>query len=100
MRWRRIIGWTLAILGMLIAVAVIGGLLVLRTSSFQRLAIRTIVKDVNEATGGRTYIRHFDFKLSTFTARLYDITVHGTEAAGQSPLLHVDELTVGLKIQS
>ncbi|MGB8988031.1 MAG: hypothetical protein WCC37_15630, partial [Candidatus Sulfotelmatobacter sp.] len=100
MRWRRIIGWTFAISGMLIAVAVIGGLLFLRTASFQTLAIRTIVKAVNEATGGRTDIRRFDFKLSTLTAHLYDITVHGTEAAGQSPLLHVDELTVGLKIQS
>ncbi|MGA9507281.1 MAG: translocation/assembly module TamB domain-containing protein [Candidatus Sulfotelmatobacter sp.] len=100
MRWRRIIGWTLAILVFLIAVAVIGGLLFLRTTSFQRLAIRTIVKDVNQATGSRTDIRHFDFRLSTLTARLYDITVHGTEAAGQSPLLHVDQLTVGLKIQS
>ncbi len=100
MRWRRIIGWTLAILGMLIVVAVIGGFLFLRTASFQKLAIRTIVKDVNEATGSRMDVRDFDFKLSTLTARLYDITVHGTEAAGQPPLLHVDELTVGLKIQS
>ena len=100
MRWRRIIGWTLAILAVLIAVVLIGGLLFLRTASFQRLAIRTIVKDVNHATGSRMDIGHFDFKLSTLTARLRDITVHGTEATGQPPLLHVDELTVGLKIQS
>ncbi len=100
MRWRRIIGWTLAILAVLIAVAVTCGLLFLRTASFQRFAIRTIVKDVNQSTGSRTEIRHFDFKLSTLTAHLHDITVHGTEAAGQPPLLHVDELTVGLKIQS
>jgi uncharacterized protein involved in outer membrane biogenesis len=100
MRWRRILGWTLAILGMLIAVSVTCGLLFLRTASFQRLAIRTIVKDVNQSTGSRTEICHFDFKLSTLTAHLHDITVHGTEAAGLPPLLHVDELTVGLKIQS
>ena len=100
MQWRRIIGWTLAIVAMLIAVALVGGLLFLRTASFQRLAIRTIVKDVDQATGSRTDIRHFDFKLSTFTAHLHDITVHGSEGADQPPLLHVDELTVGLKIQS
>jgi translocation and assembly module TamB len=100
MRWRRIIGWTLAILAVLIAVALIGGLLFLRTASFQRLAIRTVVKDVNHATGSRMDIGHFDFKLSTLTVHLHDITVHGTEATGQPPLLHVDELTVGLKIQS
>ena len=67
MRWRRIIGWTLAIVAVLIAVTLVGGLLFLRTSSFQRLAIRTIVKDVDEATGSRTEIRDFDFKLSTLT---------------------------------
>lgn len=100
MRWRRIIGWTLAIVAVLITVALVGGLLFLRTASFQRLAIRTIVEDVDQATGSRTEIRDFDFKLSTLTAHLRDITVHGTEAAGQSPLLHVDEVTVGLKIQS
>ena len=48
---------------------------------------------------GRRFV-DFDFKLSTLTARLHDITVHGTEGTGQPPLLHVDELTVGLKIQS
>ena len=100
MRWRRIIGRTLAVLGALILVGVIGGLLFLRTASFQKLAITEIVKDVNQATGSRTDIRRFDFELLTLTARLYDITVHGSEAAGQPPLLHVDELTVGLKIQS
>lgn len=100
MRWRRIIGWTIAILGMLLAIVVVGGLLFLRTASFQRLALRTIVKDVDQATGRRTDIRHFDFNISTLTAYLHDVTVHGTEATGQPPLLHVDELTVGLKIQS
>ncbi|MGB7601274.1 MAG: translocation/assembly module TamB domain-containing protein [Candidatus Sulfotelmatobacter sp.] len=100
MRWRRIIGWTLAISGTLIAIVLIGGVLFLRTASFQRLAIRSIMKDVNEATGSRMDIGHFDFQLSTLTAHLHGITVHGSEATGQSPLLHVDELTVGLKIRS
>jgi translocation and assembly module TamB len=100
MRWRKTIGWTLAVLGIFIVTGIAGGLLFLRTESFQRLAIRTIVKDVNESTGGRTEIRNLDFQLSNLTAHLYDITVHGGEAAGQRPLLHVDKLTVGLKILS
>jgi translocation and assembly module TamB len=100
MRWRRIIGWTLAVVALLIATAMVGGLLFLRTASFQRLAIRTIVKDVDQATGSRTEIRDFSFKLSTLTAHLHDITVHGSEGTGQPPLLHIDDLTVGLKIQS
>ena len=100
MRWRRAIGWTLAVLGILIAAGVAGGVLFIRTERFQRLAIRTIVTNIFESTGGRAEIRHLDFQLSTLTANLYDVTMNGYEAAGQPPLLHVDKLTVRLKIQS
>jgi translocation and assembly module TamB len=100
MRWRRIIGWTAAILGILVIAGLGGGFLFLRTASFQRLAIREIVHSANQATGGRLDIRNFDFQLSTLTAHLYDITLYGTESAGQPPLLHVDKLTVGFKIRS
>ena len=100
MRSRKIIGWTLAVLGILIVAGLIGGVLFLKTASFQRLAIRTIVADVNQSTGGRVDIHNFDFQLSTLTAQLYDVTIHGGEAPGQPSLLHIDKLTVGLKILS
>ncbi len=100
MRWRKMLGWTAAVVGILLIAGIGGGLLFLRTESFQRLAIRTIVQNIDEATGSRSEIGKFDFQLSNLTAHLYDITVHGTEAPTQPPLLHVDELTVGLKIQS
>ena len=100
MRWRTIVGWTFAVLCILIFAGVVGGLLFLRTSSFQRLAIRAIVEDLNESTGGRVEIGNFGFQLATLTAHLHDITVHGNETAAQPPLLHIDELTVKLKIQS
>ena len=100
MRWRKIIGWSTALLGILIIAGSVVGLFFLRTASFQRLAISKIVQQVNESTGTRADIKNFDFQLSTLTARLYNITIHGTEATGQPPLLHVDKLTVGIKIQS
>src|SRR5208283_1729499 len=52
------------------------------------------------ATGGRAEIGRFDFQLSTLTAHLYDITLHGSEPGDEFPLLHVDKITVELKIQS
>jgi hypothetical protein len=58
------------------------------------------VQDTNDATGGRAEIRQLDFELSTLTAHLYNITLHGSEHPDQPPLLQVDKLTVGLKIQS
>jgi translocation and assembly module TamB len=100
MNWRKIIAWTAAALGILIVFGIVGGLLFLRTNAFRRMAIRTIIQDTNTATGGRAQIGNFDFHLSTLTAHLYNITLHGTEAAGQPPLLQVDKITVALKIQS
>ena len=100
MRWQRIIEWTAAALAVLILVGVIGGYFYLKSSGFKEYALRTIVQRTNEATGGRTEIGNLDFQLSTLTAHLYNITVHGNEAPGQAPLLQIDRLTVGLKIQS
>jgi hypothetical protein len=72
-----------------------------RVRASEKLAIRTIVTDTNEATGGRAEIGKVDFQLSTLTAHLYNITLRGSRASpSQPPLLHIDKLTVGLKIQS
>src|SRR5436305_6110757 len=97
---KRTIGWTLAGLAILLIVAVIVGYLYLRTNSFQRFAIREIVKQADQATGGRIEIGGLDFKLSSLTAHLYNITVRGTEPPAQPPLLHADELTIRAKIVS
>lgn len=100
MRRRRIIGGTLAVLGVLAVAGAVGGYLLLKSESFRKLALRTVIQDANEATGGRTEIGGLDFQFSTLTAHLYDITLHGTERSSQPPLLHIDKLTVGIKIQS
>ena len=100
MPWRRTIGWTFAVLAVLVFAGAVGGYLVLKSRSFQEYALRTIVQDTNDATGGRAEIRKLDFELSTLTAHLYNITLHGSEHPDQPPLLQVDKLTVGLKIQS
>ncbi len=100
MRRRRIIGGVLAVIGILIIAAGVGGYFFLKSSRFEKLAIGTIVEDTNAATGGRAEIGRFDFQLSTLTAHLYDITLHGSEPGDESPLLRVDKITVELKVQS
>ncbi|MGA2923504.1 MAG: translocation/assembly module TamB domain-containing protein [Candidatus Sulfotelmatobacter sp.] len=100
MRRGKIIGGALAGIFILIVAAGVGAYFFLQSESLQKLAIRTIVTDTNEATGGRAEIGKVDFQLSTLTAHLYNITLHGSEPPSQPPLLHIDKLTVGLKIQS
>jgi translocation and assembly module TamB len=100
MPWRRTIGWTFAVLAVLVFAGAVGGYLFLKSRSFQEYALRTIMQETNDAIGGRAEIRKLDFELSTLTAHLYNITLHGSERPDQLPLLQVDKLTVGLKIQS
>jgi translocation and assembly module TamB len=100
MRRRKIIGGALAVIGILILAAGVGGYYFLKSKRFEKLAIDTILEDINAATGGRAEVGRFDFQLSTLTAHLYDITLRGIEPADQPPLLHADKITVGLKIQS
>ncbi len=100
MNAKRTIGWSLAGLLILLIVIVVAALIYLRTDSFRRFAIREIVKQADQATGGRTEIDRLDFKLSALTANLYNITLRGTEGPDQPPLLHADKLTVRAKIVS
>jgi translocation and assembly module TamB len=100
MRWKKKVGWALAGSMTLLVVLAIAGYLYLRSSAFQQYALGKIVAEANDATGGNTEIGGLEFDLSTLTARLYNITLRGTESRDQPPLLHVDSLTVRLKILS
>ncbi len=100
MQWKKAIGWTFIVLILLLVVAGAGGYFYLRSAGFTQFALRKIEDAAHEATGGRTQIGSLDFRLSTLTAHLHNIVVHGTEGPGSSPLLKIDELTVSVKIQS
>ena len=99
-RWQRTIGWALASLLALLLIAIAGGYFVLKSSGFRQYALRKIVTETQLATGAKTEIGGFDFNLSTLTAHLYNITMHGTEDPMQPPLLHADKLTISVKIIS
>jgi translocation and assembly module TamB len=100
MKWKRKVGWALAGLLTLLVVAAIAGYFYLRSSAFQQYALGEIVAETNDATGGKTEIGGLAFDLSTLTARLYNITLRGTEELDHPPLLHTDSLTVRLRILS
>src|SRR5271166_3741412 len=100
MNWKRRIGWAALTVVTLVVLSAIGGYLYLKSTSFNRFALRKITQEADLATGGKTAIGAVDFRLSTLTANLYDITLRGTESQSQPPLLHADKLTVRLKIVS
>lgn len=100
MNWKKIVGWTAVALVALVVIAAIGGYFYLQSSGFREFAIRKIIAQVDQSTGGRAEIRAFDFDLHTLTAHLYGVVVHGKEGRDAPPLLAIDKLTVGLKILS
>src|SRR6202451_1683249 len=100
MKWNKIIGWTVVVFAISLTIAVLGGYFYIKSSAFRQLAIRKIIEQADEATGGRTQIRALCFDLSTLTAHLYGVVVRGNEPSDASPLFQVDKLTVGLNIRS
>ncbi len=100
MKRRNKFGLILAALVVFIVVAALSVNLLLKSERFQQFAIRKITEAAEQATGGKTEIRALDFSLSTLTAHLYGVTLHGSEPALRPPLLQVDKLTVSFRIQS
>jgi translocation and assembly module TamB len=100
MKWQDILGWIVAALLLLILVAAGAGYIFLKSAKFQQIAISRITQAADQATGGKTEIRALDFSLRNLKVHVFDVKVHGTEEPGQQPLLQIDNLTVGIKIQS
>jgi translocation and assembly module TamB len=100
MSWRKPVGWALAMIAGFIVIGAVAGCIYLQSNGFREFALRKIVEQVDQSTGGRTEIRALDFNLPTLTAHLYGIVIHGKEKFDSPPLLEIDKLTVGLKIQS
>ncbi len=100
MNWKNLIGWIAGTLLLLLTVIGIGGYVFLQSQSFHRYVLAKIMQVASDSTGGKVYVRSFDFHWSGLRADLYDIVIRGTESASQRPLLRVDKLTVGLKVLS
>lgn len=100
MQWRKTIGWTAVGLVVCVVVLCLGGYFFLKSGFFKNYAIGKIQQAVAQSTGGRAQIQSLGLELSSLTARLNNVTIHGTEIPSEPPLLHVDELTVSFKIES
>ena len=98
--WRKWIGWTAVSLGALLLFVIVAAVLLLNNAGFQHYLIGKITQQAREATGARVEIHGFHFKLKTLTAEVYGLTVHGTEAAGEKPLLQIQRATVSFRVIS
>ncbi len=78
-------------------VAVIG---IARSDWLREKFRQRIIAEAEQATGGRVEIGAFKLDWSTLTAEMDNLTIHGTEPAGQVPFLAVKRVVVGFRIIS
>jgi translocation and assembly module TamB len=97
---KKIIGWTLGTITLLVIVVLMGGYFLLRSEAFQRYLIAKIEEQARDATGGQVTIQKLDLHLSGLSADAYGVVIRGTEKDPNRPLLSVDKLSLSLKIVS
>ena len=102
--WWRILGRILlrvtAAVVVLLVIAGLAGLVVVQSGWFHEYVRQRIIAEVERSTGGRVEIGRFSFRGPTLTATVAPLVLHGTEAAGEPPLLRVESVTLGLRILS
>lgn len=96
-RWWR---WALAGFLLLVVVGIGAGVLVLRSDWLREQVRRRIIEVTEEATGGRVELARFHYDWSAMTARVEGFTLHGLEAEGREPLVHVPSLELAIHVRS
>ena len=90
-------------LGIVLALALIAGLAIayaIASGLADRWARRTIVEQLEKATGARVELGNFHFGWRLLTARFDGLTLHGREPVGSPPLFHADTLQFDIRIES
>ena len=99
-RLRRAVLSSVVALAVVLAAAAITALLVVRSGWFRERVRERIVREIETATGGRAELGSFSFDWKPLVATVSPLVLHGTEPAGEPPLLRVQSVTVGLRVIS
>ena len=88
-----------------VTTVVIGGVIVALVLAYQtgvvdRWARRAIRRRIEQTTGARVEFRKLHLDLWRLRIELNDFTLHGTEAPGTPPLLHIARVTAGIRVLS
>ncbi len=85
---------------LLLLILAVSAVVIVRSQWFHDKVRERIITEAETATGGRVEIARFDFDWHTLTAKVSGFTIHGSEPPTGPPLLHADDIVVGLKIIS
>jgi translocation and assembly module TamB len=80
-------------------VLALAALMVMSSAWFQHVLERHVITSLEDLTGGRVEIAHFRFKPWLFQITLQKLVIHGSEAAGDPPLISAGEADAGVSPQ-
>jgi translocation and assembly module TamB len=83
-----------------VAIAVVAGVVVLRSDWLRENVRERVVAEAEKATGGKVEIGALEWDWKTLTAEIDNLTIHGTEPADAAPLLAVKRVVIGFKVLS
>jgi hypothetical protein len=78
----------------------LAAILIFRSGWFHERLRERVIAEIENSTGGRVEMGDFNFNWEHFTATIAPLIIHGTEPAGDPPLLTVRSVTLGLRIVS
>ncbi len=78
----------------------IAAVLIFRSGWFHERLRERIISEIETSTGGRVEMGDFSFNWEHLTATIAPLILHGTEPAGDPPLLTVKSVTLGLRVVS
>jgi translocation and assembly module TamB len=70
------------------------------TDSFQETVRGRLISAIERATGGRAELGSFHVVPLRFQLEVRDLTIHGREAAGEVPLIHVGSMSAVVNLSS
>jgi translocation and assembly module TamB len=77
-----------------------GFLWYITTASFQQMVRGRLIAAMERATGGSAELGSFHVVPLRFQVEVRDLIIHGREAPGQIPLLHVDSMSATVSLSS
>ncbi|HXN46227.1 MAG TPA: translocation/assembly module TamB domain-containing protein [Bryobacteraceae bacterium] len=92
--------YTLGGLAATAVVLVVAALIVVQSAWFHEKVRQRMVREIEDATGGRVELGSFDFDWRTMTVTVRNLVIHGTEGPQEAPFARVDLVRLELKVIS
>jgi len=89
---------SLATAAVLLVLAAVAAYFIASSATFENLVRKRIIAQIETATGGRTQIESFHWRLLHLEGEADGVVIHGTEDPGDAPYAQIDRLRVQVSI--